>query len=150
MALTFALVWALLAVAEHQLWRQHCLRAHPPVATVAAHIDASRIPTFSSGPLRVSGMQLGGAEAADAPPGVADGSGAFGGAAAGKQSARRSAFFKHLHFRLTAPLARESLIAEALAASSTDHPQVTTGGAGSVCGCQQSPAAEVSLRKPCT
>ena len=40
-----------------------------------------------------------------------------------------SAFFKRLHCSLTAPPAKESLVAEALAASSTDQPQVSGLGA---------------------
>jgi hypothetical protein len=48
-------------------------------------------------------------------------------AAAAQPSAEvlQSALYKRFHYRLTAPLARESLIAEALAASSTDHPQAS-------------------------
>lgn len=121
------LLWPLPAVAEHQLWRELCLRAHPAVAAAAASIDAFHIPTFISGLPGPVDRQSGGTEAAGAAPGASSGGSAGAGAAAGEAAARRSAFFKHLHFRLTAPLARESLIAEALGASSTDHPQVAGG-----------------------
>ncbi|KAL4419887.1 hypothetical protein ABPG75_006985 [Micractinium tetrahymenae] len=108
-------------VVEHQLWREHCLRAHPAVGAAAASIDAYRIPKFSSGFVTDAGRQMGAEEAAGAAESADSGSTHVGGVA--EAAVQRSAFFKHLHYRLTAPLARESLIAAALGASSTDNPQ---------------------------
>lgn len=89
------------AVVQHELWRQHSLHTQPAVATAVGQIDASRVPYHRPA--------LGQTVEAHLPC---------------EEAIRRSAFFKHLQSRLAAPVARESLVARALAASSTDHPQV--------------------------
>jgi hypothetical protein len=112
------------AVLDHELWRQRCLLSHPALAGASASIDASSMPVHRG--------------AAAAVGDAADSAAAAGGGAdsqpqpqpqqqeagAGAEAARASAFYKKLHCRLTAPAACPSLISQALAASSTDRPQV--------------------------
>lgn len=152
------------AVVRHELWRQHCLRAHPAVAAAAATIDTSRVPRrpkqSTAGAADAAGgggdtataavlegsegkqeaptasaaeVEAAAALAPAAPP--AEDAGTAGSsldaidtAGTAEAAELRSAFFKRLQYRLTAPLAHESLIAQALAASSTDHPQVRRWG----------------------
>lgn len=115
-------------VVHHGIWHHHCLRAHPAIASATATgTDASQVPwgrpagTSSA----VEGTSMASEPstafaAAAAPAGPAGARQAAGEAVSAEQA---SAFYKRLHFRLTAPQARESLLAEALAATSTDHPQ---------------------------
>ncbi|GAB4815952.1 hypothetical protein N2152v2_002998 [Parachlorella kessleri] len=85
---------ARILVVQFQLWKQACQAAHKPLACVAPAVDLEEVP---------------GQFGAQQWPHVDEG--------------RTSAFYKRLYYRLSAPQARESLIASAIAASSTDHPQ---------------------------
>lgn len=111
------------AVVQRDLWRAHCLRTLPAVADATAGLppDTSRVPPHRAAASEPA-ADAAGAAAARSPPGV-HGAGPLPAATPAAGDARRSAFYKKLHYRLTAPQARESLIAAALAASSTDNPQ---------------------------
>jgi len=124
------------AVVTHELWLSLCVSLHPAIAHAAANIDASAVPEHrTSGGAAVAAAVEQSAEAA----GAAASASAAPTAAASRpsrspsplpglppsQAVRRSAFFKRLSHSLRAPLARESLVAAALGASSTDHPQAS-------------------------
>jgi len=92
------------------------------MAFAVASIDASQVPQHhapAAGDAQLAAGQGSQLLAAAAIPLAAEGS------ALSPTAVRQSAFFKRLHYRLTAPIARESLVAQALAASTTDHPEVS-------------------------
>lgn len=98
----------------HDLWRRLCFQAHAAMQAAAARLDVSAVPHGATVAPR-------GTDSHPKPRTAAE-------EALPVEAVQRHSFFKQLHHRLVAPTAPESLIADALAASSTDHPQVQRAG----------------------